>query len=126
MVYVDDLFLAGNDIHEINSVKQLLHDRFIIKDLGDIKYFLGMEVARSSKGITLFQRKYALELLEDAGLLVAKPASTPIDASLNLQKAGSALFEEASSYKRLISRLLYLTSTRPVLSFAESIDPIFG
>ena len=119
-MYVDDLLLIGHVIHEINQVKQLLHDRFTIKDLGDVKYFLGMEVAHSSRGIALFQRKCAMELLQDTSLLAAKPASTPIDASLKLQKSGTATFEDASSYRRLIGRLLYLTSTKPDLSFAVS------
>ncbi|XP_020990165.1 uncharacterized mitochondrial protein AtMg00810-like [Arachis duranensis] len=50
LVYVDDLVLTGNDIGEINSIKQDLDDKFKIKDLGDLKYFLGMEVARSNSG----------------------------------------------------------------------------
>ena len=54
LVYVDDWMLTSNDLHEINHVKHLLHDRFTYKDLGDVKYFISMEVARSFKGIALF------------------------------------------------------------------------
>ena len=54
LVHVDDLLLAGNDTTEINTVKQMMHNKFTIKDLGDVKYFLGMEVARSNRGIALF------------------------------------------------------------------------
>jgi transposase InsO family protein len=69
LVYVDDLVLGGTDMAEINRVKTMLNDKFSIKDLGALKYFLGFEVARSKEGINACQRKYILDLLEDAGLL---------------------------------------------------------
>lgn len=60
---MDDLVLASNDLHEIDHIKALLDQKFSIKDLGELKYFLGSEVARSSKDILLYQRKYSLDLL---------------------------------------------------------------
>jgi hypothetical protein len=65
LVYVDDLVMGGTDISEINKLKALLDHKFSIKDLGSLKYFLGFEVARSDKGISLCQRKYTLDLLQD-------------------------------------------------------------
>jgi len=79
LVYVDDIILAGNDKEEIVRIKQALNQTFKIKDLGDLRYFLGLEVAKSKEGIMINQRKYALELLTDVGLLACKPAPTPID-----------------------------------------------
>lgn len=73
LVYVDDLLLIGNDLPEIQNVKNLLDAKFSIKDIGPLKYFLGFEVARSSKGISLYQRKYTLDLLQYTGLLGSKP-----------------------------------------------------
>lgn len=64
LAYVDDIVLAGNSIHEIQHVKQLLHQQFKIKDLVQLRFFLGFKIARSNKGIFLNQRKYTLELLE--------------------------------------------------------------
>ena len=84
LIYVDDMILAGNDAHKIAAVKRTLDELFKIKDLGPLKFFLGLEVARSSKGISLCQRKYTLELLQQASLLACKPASTPMDHSLRL------------------------------------------
>ncbi|XP_014506550.1 uncharacterized protein LOC106766331 [Vigna radiata var. radiata] len=77
LVYVDDNVLAGNSMEEINCIKELLHKKFRIKNLGELKYFLGLEVARSKKGIHLCQRKYALDILEETGTQGCKPSSTP-------------------------------------------------
>ena len=63
LVYVDDLILAENDIFEIEAIKGLLDDKFKIKNFGELKFSLEMEVSRSKLGITLYQRKYTLDLL---------------------------------------------------------------
>lgn len=55
LIYVDDVIIASNDLKEIDAVKKFLHESFTIKDLGELKYFLGIEVARSAKGIVLSQ-----------------------------------------------------------------------
>ena len=82
---VDDIILVGNSLGVFADLKQALHHTFRIKDLGNLKFFLGLEVARSSKGITLCQRKYCLDLLQDANLTGCKPTSTPLDASITPQ-----------------------------------------
>lgn len=120
LVYVDDLVLTGTDLAEIESIKKLLDSRFSIKDLGALKYFLGLEVARSQRGISLSQRKYALDLLQDTGLLAAKPSSTPMDCKSKLHKNSGDAHTDITGYRRLIGRLLYLTHTRPDISYAVS------
>lgn len=60
LVYVDDIILTGNDESELNNVKFFLKSQFLIKDLGELKYFLGIEVLRTEKGICLNQRKYCM------------------------------------------------------------------
>ncbi|XP_019431191.1 PREDICTED: uncharacterized protein LOC109338413 [Lupinus angustifolius] len=104
---------------EINSMKELLDSEYIIKDLGPLKYFIGMEVARFNKGILLYQRKYALDLLEDTGMLGSKPCSTPIEYAKKLvsSEIGTPL-TDPSPYTRLMGKLLYLTHTRLDLSFS--------
>ena len=62
-VYVDDIVITGDDVEEIQRLKNRLRKEFEVKDLGQLKYFLGIEIARSSRGIVLSQRKYVLDLL---------------------------------------------------------------
>ncbi|PNX71343.1 retrovirus-related Pol polyprotein from transposon TNT 1-94, partial [Trifolium pratense] len=110
LVYVDDVILAGNSLSKFQHIKDALHQAFQIKDLGILKYFLGLEVAHSKHGISLCQRKYCLDLISDSGLLGSKPVSTPSDPSLKLCHDDSAPYEDIPSYRRLIGRLVYLNT----------------
>ncbi|RVX15204.1 Retrovirus-related Pol polyprotein from transposon RE2 [Vitis vinifera] len=84
IVYVDDIILSGNDMEELQNLKKYLSEEFEVKDLGNLKYFLGMEVARSRKGIVVSQRKYILDLLKETGMLGCKPIDTPMDSQKKL------------------------------------------
>ncbi|XP_061363749.1 uncharacterized mitochondrial protein AtMg00810-like [Gastrolobium bilobum] len=117
LVYVDDMVLTGNNLDEIQSVKNHLDHLFRIKDLGPLKFFLGLEIARSQHGIVVNQRKYVLELLSDSGLLGARPASTPIEPTLRMCQDQGEIYDDPAVYRRLIGRLLYLANTRPDISF---------
>ena len=86
LVYVDDVLIACNDKVEVDRFKIMLDDKFKLKDLGDLKFFLGLEVARSDKGIALCQRKYTLELLNDAGLLGCKCAKTSMEQKSKVEQ----------------------------------------
>lgn len=86
LVYVDDVFLANDNLDQIKLVKNFLHDTFKIKDLGEMKYFLGIEILRSSADINVCQRKYTLTLLHDIGFLGCKPTFTPMVPSTKLTK----------------------------------------
>ena len=74
LLYVDDMVITGNNEKAISDLKRFLSNCFKIKDLGPLKYFLGIEVARSKAGISICQRKYTLDILEEAGLLGVKPS----------------------------------------------------
>lgn len=69
LIYVDDVIIVGNNQTKIEDTKSSLDTSFSIKDLRDLKYFLGIEVARTTEGLVLSQRKYTIDILEDSGLL---------------------------------------------------------
>ncbi|TQD92889.1 hypothetical protein C1H46_021369 [Malus baccata] len=117
LIYVDDLIITGDNTVEIEALKLSLHQVFAIKDLGRLKYFLGIEMATSSKGLFLHQRKYVLDLLQEAKMLDCKPAITPVDCKLKLSIDGEAM-HDVSYYQRLVGKLIYLTITRPDITYA--------
>ena len=112
--------MTGNSIDEIQSITAILDQAFKIKDLGNLKFFLGLEIAHTSQGIHLCQRKYTLDILSDSGMLGSRPHSTPMDYSTKLQAtSGTPLpVDASSSYRRLVGRLIYLTNTRPDIAYA--------
>ena len=85
LVYVDDLIISGNNSVALRTFKAYLSDCFHMKDLGVLKYFLGIEVARSTTGLFLCQRKYTLDIVSETGLLGSKPVSSPIEQNHKLE-----------------------------------------
>lgn len=128
LVYIDDLLITDNDAYLINETKGHLQHAFKIKDLGELRYFLGLKFARSKDGILIHWRKYALEIISEVGLVGAKPVSTPTELNQKLTtlefdthfppSTPDPSFQDPSSYQRLIGKLLYLSTTRSDISFA--------
>ncbi|XP_068498274.1 uncharacterized mitochondrial protein AtMg00810-like [Phaseolus vulgaris] len=117
LVYVDDIILAGKSISDIEQVTRHLDKVFKVKDLGDLKFFLGLEIARSNKGIHVSQRKYALNIIYEVGLLAAKPCATPMKKDTKNMFLKGISIKDVTAYQRLIGRLLYLTNTMPDISY---------
>uniref|UniRef100_A0A3Q7FL19 Reverse transcriptase Ty1/copia-type domain-containing protein n=1 Tax=Solanum lycopersicum TaxID=4081 RepID=A0A3Q7FL19_SOLLC len=128
LVYVDDMLITGSSLRLIEDTKKALQQAFKMKDLGELKYFLGIEFTRSAAGILMHQRKYSLELIAEVGLTAAKPAGPPIDISVKLT---SKLYDEhvkqaepddplidQTTYQKIIGKLLYLNMTKPDISFS--------
>ena len=121
VVYVDDIVITGSDQDGIQKLKQHLFTNFQTKDLGKLKYFLGIEIAQSSSGVVLSQRKYALDILEETGMLDCKQVGTPMDHNVKLVPGQGESLGDLGRYRRLVGKLNYLTITRPNISFPVSV-----
>lgn len=117
-MYADDIVLVGNFLGVISSIKDTLHKHFGIKDLGTLKFFLGLEATHSSRGISLCKHQYCLDLLSDAGVLGCKPASTTLDPHIRLSQDDGVPYSDVAGHGKLIGRLLYLTTTQLDISHA--------
>lgn len=118
LVYVDDMILVGNDVVQLQVIKTFLSSQFKVKDLGALKYFVGIEIARSDAGIYLNQRKYTLDLLKDTGCLDCKPSSLPLQQNHALLTSQDVPdISDVSLYRRIVGRLIYLTISRPDIAY---------
>jgi hypothetical protein len=88
LIYVDNIIISGDNKEGIHDTKLFLKSTFDIKDLGELKYFLGIEVCRSPEGLFLSQRKYTLDLLNETGKLGSKPAKTPLVDGYTVKRTG--------------------------------------
>lgn len=111
LVYVDDIILAGTSLLKFQHIKSIQDTSYKIKDLGQLKYFLGIEVAHSKLGISLCQRKYCLDFLHDSSHIGSKPISTTSDSSLKRHHDSSKPYDDIPAFRRLVGRLLYLNTT---------------
>ena len=118
LIYVDDILVASNNLEVVSKFKAFLHDQFKLKDLRSLKYFLGLEVARSSKGISLCQRKSVLELLVEVGQLASRPVSSPMEQLAKLSNHYGELLPNLAQYRRLVGKLICLTLSMPDIAFS--------
>lgn len=117
LIYVDDILISGNCGKSIDKLKAELSAHFHMKDLGPVSYFLGLEIDRSNAGFFVSQRKYTLDLIKEFGMMKATPLKLPMDTHLHLTPDKGELLNDPQPYQRLLGKLIYLTITRPDLSF---------
>ena len=91
IVYIDDIIITDNNQHGIQRLKHLF-SHFQTKDLRKLKYFLGIKISQSKSGVVMNQRKYALEILEETGMLDCKPIDTPMDPNVKLVPGQGSLY----------------------------------
>ncbi|RDX71655.1 hypothetical protein CR513_48958, partial [Mucuna pruriens] len=120
LVYVDDMVVTDDDEIEKLTLKEKLATQFEMKELGKLKYFLGIEVAYSKQGIFISQRNYVLDLLKEIGKLGYKTSGVPIEQNHRIRCEESPIIEK-SKYQRLVGKLIYLSNTRPDIAYVVSV-----
>ena len=121
MVYVDDILLTGSNSHLIAQLKHHLHRIFNTKDLGPIRRYLGVQFDRSPEGLHMHQREYALSILRHFSMEDCSPSHTPLLEGIILSKESGTPPVDATLYRMLVGKLLFLTKTRPDLTHAVSV-----
>ena len=119
-LYVDDLLIAGNDRSEINNIKSHLSRKFEMKDLGEAKSILGIQITRNKteKKIFISQEEYATEVLSRFSMINSNPISTPMDRA-GIPDAKSEPLDPSVPYRQAIGSLMYLMiSTRPDIAYS--------
>ncbi|XP_068305144.1 uncharacterized mitochondrial protein AtMg00810-like [Pyrus communis] len=96
-------------------------EEFDMTDLGKMRYFLGIEVNQSSRGIFISQRKYAQEVLERFNMDQCNPVLNPAVPGFKLTKDEGGIEVDSTVYKQMVGSLMYLTATRPDLMFIVSL-----
>ncbi|XP_024042735.1 uncharacterized protein LOC112099555 [Citrus clementina] len=92
-----------------------------MKELGQLKHFLGLKVGRTQEGIFLCHKKYSRDLLKKFGMLECKPISTPMEPNGKMCAHEGKDLEDATMYRQLVDSLIYLTLTRPDISYAVGV-----
>jgi len=115
------LIVTRDNEEEIVQTKENLSVRFHMKELGQLNHFLGLEVDRTQEGIFLHQQKYSRDLLKKFGMLECKPIATPIEPNAKMCAHEGKDLEDVTMYRQLVGSLIYLTQTRPDISFAVGV-----
>jgi Reverse transcriptase (RNA-dependent DNA polymerase) len=118
LVYVDEIVITGNDSTLLQHFVKFLDERFTIKDLGDLHFFLGIEVHQHHKGLLLTQSQYIYSMLDRAKMHGAKHTNTPMAIGQQLSKFVGESFDDPQLYRSIVGALQYVTITRPEISFA--------
>lgn len=118
LLYVDDIVLTMSTTALLHRIISHLGGKFAMKDLGALHFFLGIQVQCTASGFFLNQAKYTEEILDRAGMLNCKPATTPIDTKPKVSSTDGSLADDAPFYRSIAGALQYLTLTRPDTAYA--------
>ena len=118
LVYVDDILVISSEARSLDTLVAHLDAQFKLKDLGDLDYFLGIQVHHVGTGFLLSQKKYALDLLTRVNMHTANGIASPMASSAQLSAYGGPEVDDPQLYRSIVGALQYLTITRHELSFA--------
>lgn len=121
IVYVDDLLVTGYSYKLIHTFKREMSTKFEMSDLGKLTYYLGIEVNQHEGGISLSQDRYAVKILEEAGMNACNLTHIPMDVNVKFSKSSQEKGINEHEYRRSIGCLRYLLHTCPDLSYSVGI-----
>jgi GR25 family glycosyltransferase involved in LPS biosynthesis len=121
VVFEDDIVITGSDKEGIRILINHLNLSFLTKDLCKLRYFLDIEVSRSKAHISLSQSKNTFDILKDTSYLDSKPVAKPMEPNLKLMPNEGNFIDDPDTNRRLVDKLIYLTITRPDISYAANI-----
>jgi hypothetical protein len=121
VLYVDDLFITGNDITFINKLKTQLHQKFEMTNLGPCNQYLGLEFEQTPQGLRLHQTSYAQSIVDDFGLTDCNPTRTPLPTGLKLRKDTKTPYVDRHLYQQMVGKLIFLTNTRYDIAFSVNL-----
>nr|GEW64041.1 uncharacterized mitochondrial protein AtMg00810-like [Tanacetum cinerariifolium] len=116
-VYVDDIIFGSTNKKLSKAFEKLMKDKFQMSSMGELTFFVGLQVKQKDNGIFISQAKYVAEILRKFGLIDGKSASTPIDTEKPLLKDPDSEDVDVHIYRSMISSLMYLTLSRPDIMF---------
>ncbi|GJZ39577.1 putative ribonuclease H-like domain-containing protein [Tanacetum coccineum] len=116
-VYVDDIIFGSTKKEMSTEFEKLMHDKFQMSSMGELSFFLGLQVQQKSDGIFISQDKYVAEILKKFDFASVKTASTPIETNKALIKDEEAEDVDVHLYRSMIGSLMYLTASRPDIMF---------
>jgi hypothetical protein len=120
LIYIADIIITASDPAAITDLLQLLNVDFAVKDLGDLHYFLGVEVLKLNSSLLLSQRRYIMDLLKKTNMHEAKPVTPPMASSSALSAFSGDPMDDLSLYHSIVGSLQYLSLPRPDLSFTAN------
>ncbi|GJR30161.1 retrovirus-related pol polyprotein from transposon TNT 1-94, partial [Tanacetum coccineum] len=120
-VYVDDIIFGSTNPRYTHLFADLMKSRFEMSMMGEMTFFLGLQVNQSPRGIFINQSNYVLEILKKYGMETCDPVGTPMEIKdkLDLDKNGTLV--DATKYRSMIGALMYLTSSRPDIVHATCL-----
>ncbi|GJS34070.1 putative ribonuclease H-like domain-containing protein [Tanacetum coccineum] len=117
-IYVDDIIFGSTKKELCDEFEKLMKDKFQMSSMGELTFFLGLQVQQKKNGIFISQDKYVHEILKKFNYSDVKSASTPIDLEKPLVQDGDAADVDEHLYRSMIGSLMYLTASRPDIMFA--------
>nr|GEV49454.1 retrovirus-related Pol polyprotein from transposon TNT 1-94 [Tanacetum cinerariifolium] len=117
-IYVDDIIFGSTSQNLCDDFAKIMHDEFEMSVIGELNFFLGLQIKQMEDKIFFNQSKYIKEMLKKFGLEDSKPTKTPMSTEINLTKDDEANSVDSSKYRGMIGSLLYLTASRPDIMFS--------